>query len=142
MRQLEYGEHPAPACMPEVKGVFVGGCVEKGVGSSFRAQAHAHNEPHEPHFGWICVRSSRKVLTASGRPTRLLFHEYAHILTPGHGHNQAFFAALRRLGQHAEAAAYERRNARRRQRRSDAAAARNTVGLRWRYDEAGNRVYI
>ena len=97
------------------KGVFVGGCVERGDGSSFRAKAHAHNtlyikvgssivkdEHGNPkawkHFGWICVRSAKRLYTRPGQPSNLMWHELCHILTPGHSHDDVWRAKAREYG--------------------------------------------
>ena len=70
-----------------VKGIFVGGCVLRGEGSSFRAKAHAHaiipgtrNYYGDGKFlGWVCVRSAQRLFTSSGKISQLLWHETAHI---------------------------------------------------------------
>jgi hypothetical protein len=97
------------------KGVFVGGCVERGEGSSFRAKAHAHNEQYIKmgssivkdeqgnkkewkHFGWICVRSAKRLYTRPGQPSNLMWHELCHILTPGHSHDDVWRAKAREFG--------------------------------------------
>lgn len=84
-------EH-VPECLrrPEVAGVFVGGCVERGVGSSFRAQAHAHTSGDR--FGWICIRGWKRLYQRG-----LMLHELAHVLTR-QGHTDEWRACLRELG--------------------------------------------
>lgn len=103
-----------PSFMKEVKGIFYDGCVERGAGSSFRAQAHAHNSTTDKYFGWICVRGSNSktlsrklgviVQNSNGqmeiiKPSQTLIHEYAHILTPDHWHDDAWRQKMRELGQ-------------------------------------------
>ena len=88
--------------------VFVGGCVERGVGLSFRAKAHAHNSTSDKFFGWICIRGWRRVgvcVANKGTPAvsiaaanNLLKHEYAHILTPNVGHGMKWVDMFRSLG--------------------------------------------
>jgi hypothetical protein len=80
---------------PEFRGLFVGGCVERGVGSRFRHQAHAHWSGD--HAGWICVLSWRRLYTAQGTPSQLMLHEVAHLLAPG-GHHDKWRAQARELG--------------------------------------------
>lgn len=106
-----------PDSMPEVEGIFLGGCVKRGVGSSFRARAHAHNTRSSKryfdiHTGWICVRSIDRLgqyhavaqddgstLIVIDKPSRLLMHEYAHILCPNHGHDDKWRKTMKKLGQ-------------------------------------------
>ncbi len=75
--------------------MFVGGCVERGDGSSFRAKAHAHTHSDDAYNGWICVRSAKRL--GNGKPSMLMLHELAHILT-GHGHDDTWRKKLRELG--------------------------------------------
>lgn len=76
------------------KGTFVGGCVERGEGSSFRRKAHAHCYPKYPHFGWICVRSPKRLYNKQGGASHLMWHEMAHIMTQD-GHGRKFYIWLR-----------------------------------------------
>lgn len=74
------------------KGLFVGGCIAHGEGSSFRHKAHAHCFPEDKYFGWICIRSAKRLTQKN-----LLIHELAHILTRN-GHTKKFYQCVRRLG--------------------------------------------
>jgi len=87
---------------PSVK-IFAGGCVERGLGSAFRATAHAHNL--DKNFGWICFRSLKRLgrwklrgdLIVITEPSIALIHEVAHILTPGRGHDYRWKKEFARL---------------------------------------------
>ena len=97
-----------PETWKEVTGIFVGGCIKRGEGSSFRAKAHAHNQKNTSHYGWICVRSLKRIgdyvsnddgSLSVVKPSRVLWHEYAHILTPNHGHDDVWRAKMKELKQ-------------------------------------------
>jgi hypothetical protein len=75
---------------PEVKGVFVGGCVSRGVGSRFRAKAHAHTSGE--HVGWICFLSEKRLSCRM-----LCLHERAHIVTK-EGHTKRWREYLLQIG--------------------------------------------
>ena len=89
---------------------FIGGCIDRGVGSSFRRQAHAHNSKTDPEFGCLCFRSIKRIgqyhqianddgsiTIVVDKPSRLLLHEYAHILAPNQCHNKTFDRRYREL---------------------------------------------
>lgn len=75
---------------PEVKGIFVGGCVDRGEGSRFRAKAHSHVKGK--HKGYICVLSIKRLSC-----TALMLHEAAHIIT-GLGHVDKWRKKLLEIG--------------------------------------------
>jgi len=94
----EFEEYKTQAIgAPFLVGVFVGGCVARGDGSSFRACAHAHVHKGDKNLGWICVRSQRRLYTRPGQPSMLMIHELAHILT-GQGHTDTWRDKVRELG--------------------------------------------
>ena len=103
-----------------VAGVSLGGCCDAfgtdRVGA-MRPEAHAHVSAKSAMRGWICVKSGKpeKVRTASGRPTAMLIHEVAHIVTWA-GHTVAWIKAVTTLGAPAEGRKYAKRNADRRAR--------------------------
>ena len=75
--------YPAFENYPQFHGLFVGGCVERGDGSSFRRKAHAHVVGQ--WRGWICVRSGKRLYVAgTTRPGLLMWHELAHLICDEH----------------------------------------------------------
>lgn len=78
-----------------LKGVFLGGCIERGDGSSFRARAHAHIVGDRQ--GWICVRGRKRLMTKTGKPSNTMLHELAHLISL-QGHTDKFREVLRSLG--------------------------------------------
>lgn len=93
MPLIEYGPYKE---FPQVAGVFLGGCVERGDGSSFRRVAHAHTEG--THKGFICVRSPKRLWHMDGepKPSLTMVHELAHIVS-GAGHTDPFRKAYKEL---------------------------------------------
>lgn len=71
-------------------GLFVGGCVERGIGSRFRRQAHAHTQGLWKD--WICILSAKRLTDR-----QLLLHELAHIFT-GEGHTNTWRRCLLAFG--------------------------------------------
>ena len=111
----------APRQWKECRGIFIGGCIKRGEGSSFPLKAHSHNDTRFPLFGWICVRSAKRVGKFHlfderladievvnyqdfdgmiDKPSNLLLHEYAHLLTPDQGHTPTFYKRLKDVGGH------------------------------------------
>ena len=83
----------------QLKGVFLGGGVDRGDGSSFRRIAHAHTNLKEPNGGFICVRSPKRLwyMGAEGtKPSLTMIHELAHIVV-GQGHTDKFRKAYKEL---------------------------------------------
>lgn len=66
---------------------FIGGCYERGIGSKFRAKAHAHTADRI-----ICFRSDKWI-----NRVELLAHELAHVLT-GAGHTDKWRGKVLELG--------------------------------------------
>lgn len=87
---MKLENHPLLTEFPDVTGIFVGGCVRRGKGSSFHAKAHAHTD--NPFMGWICVRKAERV-----NDRMLMLHEIAHVLT-GLGHVDAWRKKLLEIG--------------------------------------------
>ena len=82
MPQVDY---PAFKGYPQFLGLFVGGCVERGDGSSFRRKAHSHCVKGYLAYGWICVRSVKRLyIQGTNRPSLLMWHELAHLLCDEH----------------------------------------------------------
>lgn len=75
-----------------VKGVFVGGCVQrKHFGKYSMAYAHAHHHSVN-HEGWICFRDASHLSNHW-----LVLHELAHLVAR-QGHTAAWRKCLLKLG--------------------------------------------
>lgn len=81
---------------PDLVGIATGGCVANRSWGNQWAHAHCRRKGNEP-FGWICIRFEKWTTTPDGRPTPLLLHELAHIITDEE-HNQAWADKLTELG--------------------------------------------
>jgi hypothetical protein len=85
---------PADLQHPEVRGLFLGGCVAKGLGvrhlGGGSGGTHAHTSG--PNRGWICFGSTRLL---DSREARL--HELAHVVTR-EGHTARWREYLLQIG--------------------------------------------
>jgi hypothetical protein len=92
-------------------GISLGGCVTAHgtdrVGA-MRRSAHAHTGRSD-YRGWLCFKSTKpeRLVTATGRPTMLFAHEWAHVAVLA-GHTRSWRALMTRLGHPSEAKRYER----------------------------------
>lgn len=89
MPSLLRTDWPTDLQRPEVRGVFVGGCVARGDGSRFRAKAHAHTDDWK---GWICFLSPKRL-----HDRMVVLHELAHVLS-GEGHTDKWRRVLLEIG--------------------------------------------
>lgn len=87
---LEKSQYPLDLQNEVVKGVFVGGCVDRGEGSRFHAKAHAHTSG--ANKGWMCFLKFNRI-----KEPMLVKHELAHLLTD-EGHNDKWRAKVLELG--------------------------------------------
>ena len=88
--------------------IVIGYCIEwkGGWDTEYWLDAHAHNDRSHKNFGTICVLNPKHLgrtrqepdgtLTVL-QPSRLLWHELAHILTPNHGHDREWYDTLKLL---------------------------------------------
>jgi hypothetical protein len=84
-----------PQCLQgykEVKGIWIGGCIEGAWGDGGLVAAHAHSFREDPYCGWICS-PYRWVLDDQD----ILLHELAHILSE-QDHNFIWKGCLMALG--------------------------------------------
>lgn len=94
------GQQPVPKHMPEIQGLFVGGCVADGVGTTLHVRgkvviAHAHIGSM-PFKGWVCYRNPQVFQDPANE--YVIWHEYAHIRT-NQGHTDKWRAMMTKLGQ-------------------------------------------
>jgi hypothetical protein len=94
------------------RGVVVGGCLRTGLADqrfvSRSIDGHAHNNERDPAYGWICLSDRGRLFTPSGALTRVLWHEYAHLLVPNARHGRRWQEAVTALGWPSEARRYRR----------------------------------
>ena len=97
---------PEFTAYPQFRGLFVGGCVKRGDGSSFRRKAHAHFKGDRQ--GWICVRSAKRLRNPKGEPSLLMWHELTHLVS-AQGHTAKFERVMRELCGRSHIAGYRKR---------------------------------
>jgi len=96
------GPITVPEDMPGVAGIFLGGCILTGPGTSLHRNcrvggvlAHAHIGSCSER-GWICYSNPNHWSDPDHQSTK--WHEYAHILA-NRGHDERWRKAMERLNQ-------------------------------------------
>ena len=98
MPAIQYEPFEAYTVAGLLAGVFVGGCVERGDGSSFRRKAHAHTQAIDTNKGWVCVRSAKRLYVAgTTKPSLLMWHELSHLFVPYEYHGPQWRKTMRAL---------------------------------------------
>lgn len=83
-------QYPAGLDHPALRGVFIGGCIERGDGAKYHAKAHTHTSGG--NVGWICYQSNKWTWCKE-----LALHELAHVITL-QGHTDKWRKVLLELG--------------------------------------------
>jgi len=114
---------------PEVWGIYVGmGCVSAESPLEWRGiLAHAHNDPEDEWYGWLCFDKPGRVLTKTGRPTQVLLHEIAHLRCPGEHHTKRWRQTLTLMGGGREAGKYERKQGEKKPAQTECGSAPVTI---------------
>lgn len=76
-----------------VKGIAVGGCVDRRDSIEKENTAHAHNYQEDKYFGWICVRFNYSL-----RDKKTILHEIAHLIACGRGHDKVWKDTVVKIG--------------------------------------------
>ncbi len=91
-------------------GVHLGGCVEMGpeeVHKQVHLAGHAHTNRGCRWRGWICIIDPAEAFTRLGNPSRLVLHEYAHLICgDAVGHGATWKRVVAELGAGTEAKRY------------------------------------
>ncbi len=87
-----------------IRGIYIGGCVETlNTEITFEKDwAHAHNQDSDVWHGWVCVYRPEDVFTPSGKMSRILAHEIAHLLCPNDGHSRNWKRTITKMGYESE----------------------------------------
>ena len=84
-----------PKCLrgyPELKGIYVNGCIEDGSPWNENSYAHTHRKTSK-HPGIICVENESSLFNEMS-----MLHELAHLLTSGYGHRDPWRKKFIELG--------------------------------------------
>jgi hypothetical protein len=89
---LHRSSYPAYLRHPAVRGVYIGGCIERGPGLGPRAKIHSHCV-RGTYRGWICMHKLDRLYDEM-----LCLHELAHLIVDEPGHSARWRACVRRIG--------------------------------------------